>query len=199
MHVPIEDVSLDPGECDPPTGGRSSLHLRRLRVDEAAVRRFVEECRVPFWRALGEAVGERHLRPDLDRDRVVETLLDGYDVPDRRCWVVLDGPDDPTRRLDETDADFAGWLNAGLESTDPFLDAPDRLFVGTLSLEPAYRGSGLADRLVQRAVRYAREEGCVELVLDVEADNERATAFYERLGFEPLRRRMAVPLEDVGA
>lgn len=197
MRVPVDAVSDDLADTDPVSGDDASLQLRRVRVDEAVMRRFVAECWEPFWRDLGEAVGKRHLSPDLDRDRLVADLLDSYDVPDRRCWTVLDECEDPAADLDEVDAVFAGWLNAGLEPTDRFLDPPDRLFLGNLYLKPAYRGSGLADRLVARAVEYAREEGCVELCLDVELANDRARAYYEKLGFEPHRRRMAVPLESI--
>lgn len=195
MHAPLEDVALEASE--PVTDGHSSLKLRRVRVEEAVMRRFVEECWIPFWRDLGEAVGEQHLSSDLDRDALVEELLESYDVPDRRCWVVLDETGDPTDSLAEIDAVFAGWLNAGLEPTEPFLDPPERLFVGNLYVRPRYRGSGLADRLVTRAVQYAREEGCVEFSLGVEAKNERARAYYEKLGFEPFRQRMSVRLDAI--
>lgn len=197
MCVPLQDVALEAGDGEPATGDRPSVHLRRVRVEEAVMRRFLDECWLPFWRDLGDAVGEQHLSPDLDRDALVEGFLEEYDVPDRRCWVALDDVEDPTVGLDEVDAAFAGWLNAGLDPSDRFLDPPERLFVGNLYVGPSYRGSGLADRLVRRAMQYAREEGCTELSLGVEADNERAMAYYEKLGFEPHRRRMSVPLDAV--
>lgn len=195
MRVPLQHVAVEASNGDPTTGEHSSVSLRRVRVEEAVVRRFVDECWLPFWRDLGDAVGQQHLSPDLDRDALVEELLDEYDVPDRRCWVALDDAEEPTAGLDEVDAVFAGWLNAGLEPSDRFLDPPERLFVGNLYVRPSYRGSGLADHLISRAMQYAHEEGCVELSLGVEADNGRAMAYYEKLGFEPRRQRMAVPLD----
>jgi ribosomal protein S18 acetylase RimI-like enzyme len=197
MHVPMQDVTLDSGDSDLSTVGHSSLTLRRLRVEESAMRRFVEECWTPFWEDLGAAVGEDHLSPDLDRDALVEDLFDSYDVPDRRCWIAIDDPDDPTAALDDVEGTFAGWLNAGLEPTDRFLDQPERLFVGNIYAKPAYRGKGLADHLVARVLQYAREEGCSELSLGVEVDNERAMAYYEKLGFEPLRQGMSVSLDEI--
>ncbi|WP_440005838.1 GNAT family N-acetyltransferase [Halomicrococcus sp. SG-WS-1] len=197
MHVPLQDVTLEASDSEPMTGNHSSVHLRRVRVEEDVMDRFVDECWLPFWRDLGDAVGEQHLSPDLDRDALVEDFLEGYDVPDRRCWVALDDVEDSTVGLYEIDAVFAGWLNAGLEPSDRFLDPPERLFVGNLYVGPSYRGSGLADHLVARAIQYAREEGCVELSLGVEVANERAMAYYEKLGFEPHRQRMSVPLDAV--
>jgi len=197
MHADRDALALDPGAAAALPAPGSDRHLRRLRADRDAVDRFVDECWLPFWRDLGDAVGEAHLDPALDRDRLVDELVEAYDVADRRCWVVLDDPDDADAPLEDVDATFAGWLNAGREHADPFLAPPRRLFVGNLYVAPDYRGSGLADRLLERAAAYAREEGCPALSLAVEAANDRARAFYDRVGFEPVRQRMAVPVENL--
>lgn len=198
MHVPLTDVTLTACDGQPMTGDHDSVHLRRLRIDATAMDRFLEECWFPFWRALEEAVGTQYLSPDLDRDALIEEHLDAYDVPDRRCWVALDDVADPTASLDAVEGVFAGWLNAGLEPDEPFLDPPERLFIGNLYVNPRYRGSGLADHLVRRSIQYAREEGCRELSLGVEVDNERAVAYYEKLGFVPNRRRLIATTTSVG-
>ena len=59
----------------------------------------------------------------------------------------------------------------------------DELFV-----LPEHRGRGLATVLIQRLAGGDRSlwpAGAVALALEVSADNERARALYERLGFEP--------------
>jgi len=48
-----------------------------------------------------------------------------------------------------------------------------------------------------RAAQRAREGGYPELTLDVDVENERALAFYEKLGFEPYRHKMAVPVSEI--
>lgn len=197
MHVPLEDVELEESADNVLSDGTTHPQFRRLRIDEDVMNRFFEECWLPFWRDLGEAVGADYLDTDIDRSVVVETLLDSYDVPDRRCWVVLDEGETTTAGLEAVDSVFAGWLNAGLEPTAKYLDPPERLFVGNLYVKPSYRGSGLADSLLRRGLQYAREEGVAELVLGVEADNGRAMAYYEKLGFEPLRQGMSVPVDQV--
>lgn len=195
MDVALADLAL--GTDDGPLAGDSGQRLRRVRAAEDAMHRFVEECWLPFWRDLGAAVGEDHLVGDLDRDRLVAELVDDYDVADRRCWVLLEDAADPGAPLGSVDGAFTGWLNAGLEPTDRFLDPPERLFVGNLYVAPDYRGTGLADRLVARARQYAREEGCGQLTLGVEVANERALAYYEKLGFEPRGRRLAAPVDEI--
>ncbi len=194
MNVPLTDVALereDRGES------HSDVRFRRLRSEQGAIERFVDECWLPFWEDMGEATGREYLDSDLDRASLVEELSESYNVPDRRCWIALDNPEDEAAPLEEMDAEFAGWINAGLEPTEEYLDPPERLFIGNLYVAPNHRGTGLVDELVERAMQYAREEGCVEFSLGVEATNERAQAYYEKLGFERSEQNMTVSLESI--
>lgn len=50
-------------------------------------------------------------------------------------------------------------------------------------VSPAYRGRGLGARLVQRAERWARQQGCQWMSLEVRADNAAARALYAGLGY----------------
>jgi len=47
------------------------------------------------------------------------------------------------------------------------------------------RGSGLIDRLLEEAARWARDQGFDELTLGVHVDNARAQGAYRRAGFAP--------------
>ena len=194
MTVPLADVALERDDC---CEDYSDIRFRRLRIEEGAIERFIDECWLPFWEDMGEATGREYLDSDLDRAVLVEELSDSYDVPDRRCWIALVDPEDEAAPLEEVDAEFAGWINAGQEPTDEYLDSSERLFIGNLYVAPAYRGTGLVDELVERAMQYAREEGCGKFSLGVEATNERAKAYYEKLGFEPYGQTMTVSLDSV--
>jgi ribosomal protein S18 acetylase RimI-like enzyme len=59
--------------------------------------------------------------------------------------------------------------------------------VNELYLAPAYRGTGVADDLMTAAVDVARRQDLPldRLLLDVDPENARAAAFYDRHGFEP--------------
>lgn len=199
MHVPVDRVELDRnrGEGGHAAGDRSSLQLRRVRVDEAVLRRFVEEAWVPFWRAIAAADDRQRLSSDWNRSEVVDEFRDSLDAPDNRVWVALDDVADPKSGLADIEAVFAGWLAAGLARTPRFLDLPERLQIIRLYVAPEYRGEGLADHLMERALQYAYEEGCVEFDLNVGAGNERARAYYEKLGFEPYQKQMSVRIDDI--
>lgn len=62
----------------------------------------------------------------------------------------------------------------------------DAAVVNELYVRPAHRGTGLADGLMEAALGVAREQDLPleRVVLDVDRENERARAFYERWGFE---------------
>lgn len=61
----------------------------------------------------------------------------------------------------------------------------DAAVLNELYVTPDARGVGLADALLERALDHARDQALPldRLVLDVDRENERARAFYERHGF----------------
>jgi GNAT superfamily N-acetyltransferase len=76
---------------------------------------------------------------------------------------------------------------------DYFTDHP-RAYVDLLVVAPEAEGRGVGRALMERVERWARENGCKEVVLDVFAGNEGARAFYERCGYRPDHIRMAKPV-----
>lgn len=73
----------------------------------------------------------------------------------------------------------------------------DAAVVNELYVTPAWRGRGVADDLLSVALEVAREQALPldRLLLDVDPDNGRAYAFYERHGFEPWGEIVARDLE----
>lgn len=49
---------------------------------------------------------------------------------------------------------------------------------------PAEQGQGLAKKIIEQVIRILRADGVPRVELMPEADNLRARAFYEKLGFE---------------
>jgi len=62
----------------------------------------------------------------------------------------------------------------------------DAAVLNEIYVAPEHRGTGVADDLMDAALDVAREQSLPldRLVLDVDRENERAKAFYERHGFE---------------
>ncbi|UFN47833.1 GNAT family N-acetyltransferase [Roseomonas sp. OT10] len=81
---------------------------------------------------------------------------------------------------------FAGEEPAGLvnlfEGFSTFAGRP-LLNIHDVIVAPAFRGRGLAGRMLAEAERLARERGCCKLTLEVLEGNAAARAAYARLGF----------------
>jgi ribosomal protein S18 acetylase RimI-like enzyme len=60
-------------------------------------------------------------------------------------------------------------------------------------VSPGARGGGLADLLVGAVTEHARRAGADRVTLWVAVGNERARAFYRRMGFTPTGRRQTYP------
>lgn len=172
------------------------VHIRHLPADEAAARRFAEELWLPFHRDLEATVDAHQLVDDVPLDEEVEFRLDLLDSDTYRAWVAVEG--EPTDRpIADLSRELVGFVTANVDSCPPVFDRPDRLKIGDIYVQASRRGDGLADDLLECVVDYARERDIPELSLDVDADNERAIGFYEKVGFEPYRHYMTVPVEDV--
>jgi [ribosomal protein S18]-alanine N-acetyltransferase len=82
---------------------------------------------------------------------------------------------------------LAGW--AGLAAAGGQSD------VLTIGVRPELQGRGIGARLLSALLEEAAARGCVEVFLDVRADNRRARSLYERFGFVEVgvRRRYYQP------
>ncbi|PSQ07976.1 GNAT family N-acetyltransferase [Halobacteriales archaeon QS_5_68_33] len=177
------------------------MEIRRLPAEEDAVRRYAEELWLPSHRDLEVAVESHGLAEDVDLvAEEVAFRMDRLDSADYRAWVAIESGSDTATDgvpLAETDSELVGFVTTDRNEAPSVFDRPDRLVIGDIYVRDSHRGTGLAHELVDRAARRARETDCGELALDVDVDNECAVTFYEKLGFEPLRRRLRVDVEDL--
>jgi ribosomal protein S18 acetylase RimI-like enzyme len=80
------------------------------------------------------------------------------------------------------DAEITGLL--ALEAQD------QALFIENIAVDPAVQGQGLGRRLIAFAEQYARERGLREARLYTNEVMVENLAFYRRLGFEEVERRV---------
>lgn len=98
-------------------------------------------------------------------------------------WVDRCVRDEPRCVTVADDGELAGYVFVLPSSLSMIWDAA---VLNELYVREEYRGTGVADELMDSAVELAREQDLPldRLVLDVDRSNERAKAFYERHGFE---------------
>ncbi len=101
--------------------------------------------------------------PEADTLRFIESNLDNGNP----MWVAV------------ASREVVGWCDVRREHF------PSRAHRGTLGmgLLPDWRGHGLGRRLIEATLTQARRVGFKRVELDVYADNTRAVALYERVGF----------------
>lgn len=81
-----------------------------------------------------------------------------------------------------------GYVACFVEEYDSAQETPDSSRCGLVKdifLDPAFRGSGLAQRLLAVAETHLRTTGVTRLRINVLANNAKARRAYERYGFAP--------------
>ncbi len=73
---------------------------------------------------------------------------------------------------------------------DPILKPRKFVYVDELTVTASYRGQGIGKKLMAAATSWARAQGIAEIELNVWEENGRAIAFYEKLGYQSVRRRL---------
>lgn len=74
--------------------------------------------------------------------------------------------------------------------------APDRCYLGLLTVEPTLQAAGLGRRLLAEAEAEARRWGATVVEMTVIARRAELVAWYERRGYGPTGERRPFPMED---
>ncbi|WP_254536230.1 GNAT family N-acetyltransferase [Halomarina litorea] len=151
------------------------------------------------WQALWERKErfERELgggKDDATTVRYEAKLTDDYRER-YRAWVENCVEREPGCVVVATDADdrVVGYAFVLPEDLSLVWDAA---VLNELYLDEDWRGTGAADALMDAAVAHARDQDLPidRMVLDVDPDNDRASGFYEKRGFEPWAEMVAYDL-----
>jgi ribosomal protein S18 acetylase RimI-like enzyme len=90
-------------------------------------------------------------------------------------------------RVAEIDDELAGFVELAPKKL-PYETAGPALELRRLYLKTKAHGLGIADELMEWALKEASARGAEELLLSVFVDNHRARRFYQRYGFEVVGR-----------
>ncbi|MGV1857398.1 GNAT family N-acetyltransferase [Rhizobium rhizogenes] len=123
------------------------------------------------------------------RERKYLSLLEAFPLEETRSFVlgmIRDGNPQFVALDGET---VVGWCDISRHFF-PSHAHGSKLGMGII---PSYRGRGLGQRLIETTLQAARNAGFVRVELSVHADNARAIALYERVGFvrEGIARKSA--------
>jgi ribosomal protein S18 acetylase RimI-like enzyme len=91
---------------------------------------------------------------------------------------------------------FAAWDGGAIVGLATGLPEDGQWHLVGMWVSPKVRGTGVADRLVAAVCELARQSGFTSVTLWVTEVNDRARAFYRRLGFGPTGGRQLVRPEE---
>jgi len=132
-----------------------------------------------------EPIADEHIegfRAALDtvaREWKYLSLLEAPPLEDTRAFVLGMIEKSNPQFVALADGKVVGWCDIS-RHTFPSHAHTGRLGMGII---PAYRGQGLGRRLIGATLQAARNVGIERVELSVHADNDKAIALYEKVGF----------------
>ena len=153
--------------------------------------RFAEPKDIPAIIDLLRQVGQVHhnIRPDIFRSNAQK-----YDE------IALAELLQDTQRpifIAEDEAALGYCFCILKETTNhPVLEDEKTLYIDDLCVDENCRGKHVGRHLYDHACRFAREQGCQTVTLNVWCGNDSAMVFYEKMGLMPRNIYMETRLED---
>jgi ribosomal protein S18 acetylase RimI-like enzyme len=92
---------------------------------------------------------------------------------------------------------YEGGASIGMAAIFAVANTPGRMHLVGMWVDPQHRRRGVAQALVERAVRWAEERQASEVLLWVADHNVPARMLYERVGFQPTGERQPLPSKPV--
>lgn len=150
--------------------------------------------------APGDRVEESHLAVIRNEAREIQNEYGRYAWAEKPFIEVVDYYDDKVRQglffvglVDNQPAGMVG-LSSKASAIWEAHHSGDAIYLSRLTVLKAFRGTGLADGMVDWAKKVTTAEGFNKLRLDCEAD-PRLVSYYERKGFskvgEPTEKRLS--------
>jgi diamine N-acetyltransferase len=100
--------------------------------------------------------------------------------------------------LAEMDRKLAGLVHGWVKDTPPIpIVVPRRVgYIDGLVVKAAFQKGGIGRKLVEAFHQWAQAQGASSIELNVYEFNRSAIAFYERLGYHTLSRKMSIELSE---
>ncbi len=129
--------------------------------------------------SAGHIEGFHKALDTVAREREYLSLLEAFPLEETRAFVfgMIKGGNPQFVAL--ADGKVVGWCDISRHAF-PSHAHTGRLGMGII---PAYRGQGVGRRLIDATLRASRDVGIERVELSVHADNSRAIALYEKVGF----------------
>lgn len=171
-YVPAEKLVVLPGGVPDPFGGDEERYRATRDALQAFLCAWLAEVAAPVLAPLTEAdlpAAAALEKACFSTPWSEESLRGELQNENARVWTL------------SVCREIVGYIGVHL--------VQDEAEVMNLAVLPAFRRRGFGRRLLQTALAFCRENGCVRLFLEVRESNEAALALYRSLGFTVCGRR----------
>jgi GNAT superfamily N-acetyltransferase len=103
----------------------------------------------------------------------------------RRLGRIASRPDDVVLVAVDADDSAIGWIHVAMLA---LLEHSDYASINGLVVDESERGAGIGQALVAAGEAWARRQGATEITVRSRSTRERAHRFYERIGYEEIKR-----------
>ncbi|TBY61833.1 GNAT family N-acetyltransferase [Rhizobium leguminosarum bv. viciae] len=153
---------------------------------------FVNEAEIKVTATTAEHIESFHEALDtVAREKKYLTMFEAFPLPETRDFVLNMIKQRNPHIVAVVGKRVVGWCDI----TRHFFPSHSHRGSLAMGIVPDYRGRGLGRRLIDAALDEARQESFIRVELSVHADNARAIALYEKVGFLPegvLRRSVLI-------
>ena len=126
----------------------------------------------PAWLLARKEIYEEE-DDEINREEMAQVLASSIFA----CFAVVDGSDTAI-----------GFLEMSLRNIVDGCSTSPVAYIEGQFVHADYRGLGLGRLLTEKAVAWAKEQGCSEIGTDALLTNEAAQVFHKRMGFEEVDR-----------
>ncbi len=106
--------------------------------------------------------------------------------------------DDTVTYLARQEGALVGYVSAEQTTPPPLFQQTSYCHVDELFVREPARGRGIGTELLETVERWAAENDCTLMKLNVDSGNEPARALYEQAGYEVSRHELRKHLDDEG-
>lgn len=169
-----------PNRATEETAETREVTVRPLRTNE--IETLVDDLWLPFAKEMAELDPYNRLADDVRADAV-----------DYRQTTLED--DSFATFVADTDGTIVGYTVVSYKESPPVFARGPEANVEEVYVKPAWRGAGIADRLMDRAESWGDDRGCDIITLSVNEANETARELYDSRGYFIRRHRMHKPID----
>ena len=116
-----------------------------------------------------------------EREQLTQILMNAFGDTEAEVQTMIDfNESNPTRHV------YVSRMNNHVVGTVTLVEDDQTLWVTALATDPAHQGKGVGSALLAFAQTEGMRRACQSVMLDVEIDNDKALAVYEKAGFNSL-------------